>query len=501
MGLTKPSILLDDEAIRHFIIHGYVTVQADMPAGFHEYICQQLDAVIDTEGNPGNNILPRIPELQQVFDHPAVCGALTSLLGPGYIMHPHRYCHLNRPGTVAQRLHKDDYHYSGDRDIRHHRSRWVMAFYYPQGVSEEMGPTSIQPGTQYYLSESHDPDNAEKLLCGPAGTVTIVNFDLWHRATANLSDKRRYMLKFIFTRMAEPLRPSWNATDSRWIPVEAGTPVEKHAVMRRHLWNWLHGRQGAETNGADFRGALTVSEAIRELRAADVRVRRRAADCLGMMGEQKAIPELMEALQDEDEPVRLNAAYALGAIGESAVPALIGAMREDSEDLRRHAGYALSAMGEPAVPALIEATRDADGRVRAAAVDALGDIGMPLPGVVSALTRVLSDEYDWARRHAADALGTIGPGAREAVPALIKTLRDEKVYVRINAATALARIGPEAEESVQALTERLNDPDRYVRSFAAIALRQIGTPAAQEALLNFLMTSRWCPITNKDTPY
>src|SRR5207249_2173216 len=110
---------------------------------------------------------------------------LTSVLGPSYAMHPHRYCHLNRPGSDAQRLHKDDYSYSGDRDVRHHRSRWAMAFYYPQDVTEEMGATSILPGSQYYMTQSHDPENAELPLCGPAGTVTIVNFDVWHRATAN----------------------------------------------------------------------------------------------------------------------------------------------------------------------------------------------------------------------------------------------------------------------------------------------------------------------------
>src|SRR5262249_28098384 len=134
IAMKAEPTLLNDEAMQHFIRRGYVTVQADMPSGFHAAICARLDAVLAAEGNPGNNVLPRIPEIQQVFDHPVVHGALASVLGPDYAMHPHRYAHCNVPGSKAQALHKDATHYSGDRDIRDHRCRWAMAFYYPHDV-------------------------------------------------------------------------------------------------------------------------------------------------------------------------------------------------------------------------------------------------------------------------------------------------------------------------------------------------------------------------------
>jgi len=63
-----------------------------------------------------------------------------NLLGPTYVLHPHRYCHRNEPGSTAQRLHKDTRDFSGDHHLRHHRPRWLIAFYYPQDVSSEMGP-------------------------------------------------------------------------------------------------------------------------------------------------------------------------------------------------------------------------------------------------------------------------------------------------------------------------------------------------------------------------
>ena len=41
-----------------------------------------------------------------------------------------------------------------------------------------------------------------------------------------------------------------------------------------------------------------------------------------LLGESgaEAVPHLIEALHDVYEPVRLNAAYTLGAVGEPAVP-------------------------------------------------------------------------------------------------------------------------------------------------------------------------------------
>ena len=41
--------------------------------------------------------------------------------------------------------------------------------------------------------------------------------------------------------------------------------------------------------------------------------------------------ELQDGLNDEDEATRLNAAYALGSIGEPAIPTLIEALRQESK--------------------------------------------------------------------------------------------------------------------------------------------------------------------------
>src|SRR5262249_4117076 len=157
-----------------------------------------------------NNLLPRIPELSQIFADPNVAGALTSVLGPNFFLQPHRYCHLNAPGSAGQRLHRDGFF------TRRHHTRWALALYYPQDTPEAMGPTGIVPGSQYYNVQPVPHVGTEIPLLGEAGTVTSCDFHLWHRAMPNRSDEKRLMMKFLLARMEEPREPAWNSRGGAW---------------------------------------------------------------------------------------------------------------------------------------------------------------------------------------------------------------------------------------------------------------------------------------------
>ncbi|MBI4552293.1 MAG: HEAT repeat domain-containing protein [Candidatus Latescibacteria bacterium] len=444
--------LLNNARMREFIANGYVTVTVDFPPEFHASIYRQIEEMVEKEGNPGNNLLPRIPEIQDIFDHPTVQGALTSVLGPDCFLHPHRYCHFNPPGSSGQHLHKDSW------TKQHHRTRWGMAFYYPQDVTEEMGPTGVTPGSQYY--NTGPGVNPEVPLCGEAGTVTIVHYDLWHRAMPNYSEKKRYMVKFLFTRLEEPTRPSWNAAKN--------TSSTGESLMWRSIWDWYCGAPNHASHETAGDGTLA---------------------------------ELIQALRSESETACLQAGYALGAIGPPAVSALIEALRDEPETGRRNAGYALSAIGPPAVSALIDAAHDSREWTRASAVDTLGDIGRPAAEAAPVVMTALRDESDRVRRHAAEALGTMPEAAQAAIPALVEALRDRDEWVRRNAALTFARMGKLAESATPALIQALRDDNRYVRAKAAKALERIGTRAARTAVFRFFETSRWCPITTKENPY
>jgi hypothetical protein len=74
------SYLFSDEQMKQFITEGYVVLKTDFSKQFHLDLIDQLNLVYKHEGNPGNNILPRIPDLDKESVHPVIKGALTSVL-------------------------------------------------------------------------------------------------------------------------------------------------------------------------------------------------------------------------------------------------------------------------------------------------------------------------------------------------------------------------------------------------------------------------------------
>ncbi|MCZ6633377.1 MAG: HEAT repeat domain-containing protein [bacterium] len=449
--------LLTDEQMKDFIVNGYISVHTNLPSSVHKNIYKQTETVFEKEGNPGNNLLPRIPVIQEIFDSPPVQGALRSILGEEPYLQPHRHCHYNSPGSKGQKMHQD-----GGKRWSHHTRR-LLAFYYPQHTPLELGPTGILPGSHYYNTPEGVRTIEECPLCGEAGTVVIVNYDLWHRAMPNLSDKKRYMMKFLFLRMSEPRKPSWDNQQTSWGSEDTGN----HRRMFNHVWNWHGGKTGGQAPATSHTD----------------------------------IPERIEALGSDSEPTGLAAAYALSEFGAQAVPALVETLSTESEAKRRNACYGLSAIGEPAVEALIDALQDRNEGTRASAAEILGDIGPHAQPALPELIRAVQDESEQVRAHAAEALGTAGQMESTAVPALSLALQDENDRVRRNAALAFARLGHFARDAVGTLQAALTDENRYVRADAAYTLYRIGTPEAREVLLQFLTTSRWCSLTTPENTY
>ena len=453
--------LLTDAQMRHFVVNGYVTVTTALPAQFHEAIYQETMTVFDKEGNPGNNLVPRIPEIQKVLDDPNVKGALTSLLGTDYYMQPHRHPHYNPPGSQGQNMHQD-----GGKRWSHHTRR-LLVFYYPQDTPLELGPTGVIPMSHYYSTREGSGVAPEQPIVGKAGTVAFANYDLWHRAMPNSSEKRRYMMKFLYTRMSEPQEPTWANKETDWANGTPAGPAE-HQEMFRHLWNWHRGVEDSEIGGTSNGESLSG---------------------------------LISALNSTSESTGLQAAYELPRFGDRAVPALVQCLQDESEMTRRNACYALNAVGSAAVEPLRDTLKDAREYVRDNAVEALGDLGTKAEPAVPELVETLGDPSGSVRSHTIEALGTTSQSSAIAVPGIVKALEDENDGVRRNAVFALARIGKDAPGAVEGLQSVLFDANRYVRGDAVHALYRIGTPAAKSALLRYLETTRWCPVTSKESTF
>lgn len=461
--MPEQAFRLDDAQMAQFIARGYITITPDLPAALHGEIFAKHEEVFAKEGNPGNNLLPRIPLVRQVFEHPSIVGALKSVAGEDYYLQPHRHPHHNVAYSKGQGMHQD----GGKRWS--HRTRYLLAFYYPQDTPLERGPSGIVPGSHYFNTPEGAKTDQEMPLVTPAGTVTIVNYDLWHRAMPNLSDQHRYMVKFLFARMSEPQAPTWNNTASDWpgmAPVLDGDGAELQS-MYAHAWHWQR--------GDGIRAPSATSE--------------------------RTPAELLAVLAGQDERAGIAAAYDLAAHGGDVAANLLGLLAAENEMTRRHAAYALSAIGASAVGLVADVLGHESAIARADAATILGDIALAAAPAVPALIKATQDEDEQVRRRACEALGTVAQHSPVAAPALIDALVDKSVVVRTAATFALCRLGPHAAEAVSALEQVLDDENRYVRADALYALERIGTALAKDTLIKHLMPARWCPITTPESTF
>ena len=136
--MVDKQYLLRDDAMQNFITNGYVVVKPALPPDFHKSVFQQTLGIVEKRGNLGNNnLLPKVPMLQQVFDDPTVHGALASILGQNYVMNEHHACHYHPPGGKAQDWHKD---YPAGRECTIPPHTLGDGFLLPTGCHRGYGP-------------------------------------------------------------------------------------------------------------------------------------------------------------------------------------------------------------------------------------------------------------------------------------------------------------------------------------------------------------------------
>lgn len=166
--------------------------------------------------------------------------------------------------------------------------------------------------------------------------------------------------------------------------------------------------------------------------------------------------------------------------GKAALfPELLRAMQSQHSGVRNNALVTLQYYPpDTVIPIMMNALQDSDAYVRLNAAKELNRLDPPTAAkadVVSVLAGCTTNSS--TDNEAVVALGDLHQEPDVAVPALIQCLQSPMSYVRENAAGALARFGEEAKSALPALTKTLGDPDSSVRLQAAAALRRINSGA------------------------
>ena len=407
---------LDDAAVSAFLRDGLLLLQPpELDAAFHAQCFAAADGLYASakrEGGStahlrllGDNLLAQVPALNTLLAAPSVRGALTSLLGEGCVLHPHQFVHS--AGRADQGFHQDgNLPWNTRGHFRSPRPIAAILFYYPQAVTDEMGPTEVLPGTQYWRGSFEDgvqwhgddhldrafdadagrhPDLARrdaaitaslgvlgtgpvtrKRLCVPAGTVALLHYDLVHRGTRQATgfDGRRYLYKFYFLRTQEPRRAAWNNRSPHPVGAPPATALDAgNAAIVERNWQWLRGEPA------------------------------------GLAIAPGQVASLAQTLCDPDERIRRDAGYALsdsyGAGSDAVLDALCAAIDRPEVTARRMAAFALGetrSVAPRCVEALLRALADADTFVRSNAAFSLGSLArvqaLPATAIDALLARL-----------------------------------------------------------------------------------------------------------------
>jgi HEAT repeat protein len=249
-------------------------------------------------------------------------------------------------------------------------------------------------------------------------------------------------------------------------------------------------------------GSPAVDQLIDQLRVDDLDAVRSAVVALGRIGDRRAVPALLDLLDDEHRELWVAAAGALSRLGDPlAFESLLPLIGDSDAAVRQAAVGALNSIGHPAMSGrvcsmiadpnphvresairiagyfgypecldmVLQACRDDDELVRAAAIEQLPYFEDDR--IVAALDAALTRETPRARAAAASALGAMS--SRETQALLHRAVLDTEPWVRYFGAISLGRHADASAADILApLAE--SDPALQVRVAAIEALGAVG---------------------------
>lgn len=244
--------------------------------------------------------------------------------------------------------------------------------------------------------------------------------------------------------------------------------------------------EGATTIGAALSQLKNISptgyRAMKDLSTStDVAKREQAMTQLADKHFGVATDELIKALHDPAPRVRRKAAQALASLGdEKAVRALIHQLEDHADLVEDETIEALGEIGHPeAAPILIRFLDSPRSQLRRAAAKALGEL--ELPEVIPALIKAARDPHDPDLRRAALQGLRLNMGP-EAYGVLAESALDPRPSVRIAAAEAIAE--HEIKECAVALRQSLGMIRDEAASEVAYALGAVGDESDVLAILS-----------------
>ena len=199
----------------------------------------------------------------------------------------------------------------------------------------------------------------------------------------------------------------------------------------------------------------------------------------------KTTQKLIKQLDHREAGRRIEAANLLGKIkSEAAVPGLIEALDDSVWGVRSAAARALWRIGSPAADsarAALDARlhEDESGKVRVMSAGALWRLGVEAKALIPHVRPVLDDESAYAQVDAADMLLDMGVASKEVLPTLEHAMASDESALRKKVIDCLL---PRSEEFESLFLRALNDSEWSIRLAAVGAFWGGGSPEAVAGL-------------------
>lgn len=157
--------------------------------------------------------------------------------------------------------------------------------------------------------------------------------------------------------------------------------------------------------------------------------------------------------------------------------------KQQADPVQAFCEESLVRVGKPSVPALIEAVDDQDISLRLEAIRMLSRIGSDAKAAVKPLLRLARHSAPDNQVAAINALVSIDPDGIETMCLLLGFVEqtDQKTHYTVHAVTLLDLVGPEDEELIPILTSNLDSDSFRLRTLSALLLGKIG-PQAHDSI-------------------
>jgi HEAT repeat protein len=250
---------------------------------------------------------------------------------------------------------------------------------------------------------------------------------------------------------------------------------------------------------------VSLATLLEELSGVEAKTRKAAVWELGMRGDTRVIPILLEYITDTSWQRRHGAALALGNLkAANAVPTLISALDDESPEVRAAAAWALREIKDPlATRPLSVALLDDDPAVRQEAADALWWIGDW--GFIRSIESLLQEENAEIPTEARELIARLKKSKQTTIarvdamfePVDTKLTQDQVIeYLNSGDSSEIEKALEDLEESKEqwatdVLIQLVQNPDELTSRYAIYYLGSKGEDSLVVELLSGLLKQGW----------